>query len=92
VEARVLQEQSVKVEQQTFSVGLSTNLTVIQYENYLAQARSTEVASRGAYIKAKIALERAVGATLESHHVTIDEACRGAVARQPDPLPGSGRQ
>jgi len=88
VEARVLQEQSVTVEQQTFAVGLSTNLTVIQYENYLAQARSTEVASRGAYIKAKIALDRALGATLESHHVTIDEAYRGAVARRPDPLPG----
>jgi len=52
VEARRLQEQSVNVEQQTFAVGLSTNLIVIQYQNYLAQARSTEVASKGAYIKA----------------------------------------
>jgi len=32
---------------QTFAVGLSTNLTVIQYQNYLAQARSTEVAFQG---------------------------------------------
>jgi outer membrane protein len=56
VEALRLQEQSVSVEQRTFAVGLATNLTVIQYQNYLAQARSTEVASRGAYIKAKIAL------------------------------------
>src|SRR6266542_3860261 len=68
-EARRLQEQSVNVEEQTFAVGLSTNLAVIQYQNYLARARSTEVASRGAYLKAKIALERATGTTLESHHV-----------------------
>jgi outer membrane protein TolC len=91
VEARRLQEQSVKVEEQTFAVGLSTNLTVIQYQNYLAQARSTEVASKGAYVKAKLALERATGITLESHHVVIDEAYRGSVARAPDPLPDAAR-
>ena len=54
VEARKLQEQSVSVEQQTFQVGRSTNLAVIQYEGYLAQARSTEVASKGAYAKSLI--------------------------------------
>jgi len=87
VEALHLQEQSVSVEQQTFAVGLATNLTVIQYQNYLAQARSTEVASRGAYIKAKIALQRATGAVLDAHHVAIDEAYRGSVARPPQALP-----
>jgi outer membrane protein TolC len=91
VEALRLQEQSVNVEEQTFAVGLSTNLTVIQYQNYLAQARSTEVASKGAYIKAKLALERATGATLDSHHVAIDEAYRGSVTRPPDPLPAPAR-
>jgi outer membrane protein TolC len=87
VEARRLQEQSVNVERQTFDVGLATNLTVIQFQNYLAQARSTEVASKGAYIKAKIALQRATGTTLDSHHVSIDEAYRGGVARAPRAIP-----
>jgi outer membrane protein TolC len=91
VEARRLQEQSVNVEEQTFAVGLSTNLTVIQYQNYLAQARSTEVASKGAYIKANIALERATGSTLDSHHVVIDEAYKGSVSRPPSPLPAPAR-
>jgi outer membrane protein len=91
VEARRLQEQSVNVEQQTFDVGLSTNLTVIQYQNYLAQARSTEVASKGAYIKAQIALERATGAILDIYHVAIDEAYKGKVARPPSAIPGSAR-
>ena len=74
VEANRLQEESVKVEQQTFDVGLSTNLQLIQYQTYLAQARSTEVASRAAYIKAKLALQRASGTILENHNVTIEEA------------------
>ena len=78
VEASRLQEQSVTVEQQTFNVGLSTNLQLIQYQTYLAQARSTEVASRAAYVKARIALERALGTILEDHQVTIDQAYRGA--------------
>jgi len=91
VEARRLQEQSVNVEQQTFAVGLATNLTVIQYQNFLAQARSTEVASKGAYIKARIALQRATGTTLESHHVALDEAYRGSVARAPGKLPDPPR-
>jgi len=91
VEARRLQEQSVNVEQQTFAVGLSTNLVVIQYQNYLAQARSTEVAAKGAYIKAKIALERATGTILDDNHVSIDEAYRGNVTRQPNALPAPDR-
>ncbi len=91
VEARRLQEQSVGVEQQTFAVGLSTNLVVIQYQNYLAQARSTEVASRGAYIKAKIALQRATGTILDENHVAIDEAYRGNVSRPPTKLPEPAR-
>jgi outer membrane protein len=81
----------VNVEQQTFDVGLSTNLLMIQYENYLAQARSTEVAAKGAYVKTKIALQRAIGTILDENHVVIDEAYRGNVARPADPLPKADR-
>jgi outer membrane protein TolC len=91
VEARRLQEQSVTVEQQTFDVGLSTNLLMIQYENYLAQAQSTEVAAKGAYVKARIALQRAIGTILIENHVVIDEAYRGEVARPADRLPKADR-
>ena len=87
VEARRLQEQSVGVEKQTFDVGLSTNLQVIQYQDYLAQAQSTEVASKGAYIKARIALERATGKILDDNHVAIDQAYQGSVSRPASALP-----
>jgi outer membrane protein len=87
VQTRILQEQSVNVEQQKFDVGLSTNYLVIQYESYLAQARSTEVAAKGEYAKAKIALERATGETLEVNEVSIDEAAKGRVSHPSTPLP-----
>jgi outer membrane protein TolC len=81
VESRILQEQSVKVEQETFDVGLATNYLVIQYQTYLAQARSTEVAAKGAYAKAMIALDRATARTLEANEVSIQEAQNGRVSR-----------
>ena len=88
VQTRILQEQSVAVEQQKFDVGVSTNYMVIQYQTFLAQARSTELAAKGAYAKARIALERAVGRTLDVNHISLTEAYRGQVNRAPQPIPG----
>jgi outer membrane protein TolC len=87
VQSRILQEQSVQVELDTFNVGLATNYLVIQYQTYLAQARSTEVAAKGAYAKAKIALDRATAHTLQANHVSIEEAENGRVSRAPSPVP-----
>jgi outer membrane protein len=69
------------VEQETFDVGLATNYLVIQYQTYLAQAQSTEVAAKGAYAKAKIALDRATASTLDVNQVSIHEAENGRVSR-----------
>jgi outer membrane protein TolC len=87
VQSRVLQEQSVEVELETFKVGLATNYLVILYQTFLAQARSTEVAAKGAYAKAKIALERALARTLEVNHISLREAYRGQITRSPGPIP-----
>jgi len=87
IQSRVLQEQSVKVEQETFDVGLATNYLVIQYQTYLAQARSTEVAAKGAYAKALIALDRATARTLEVNEVSIQEARSGRVSRPAARIP-----
>ncbi len=81
VQSRILQEQSVDVEQSTFDVGLATNYLVIQYQTLLAQARSTEVAAKGSYAKAKLALDRATASTLEVNQVSIQEAQNGRVSR-----------
>jgi outer membrane protein len=86
VQSRILQEQSVDVEQATFDVGLATNYLVIQYQTLLAQARSTEVAAKGAYAKAKLALDRATASTLDVNHVSIQEARNGRVSRPSTPI------
>ncbi len=91
VEARKLQEQSLEIENEKFANGLSTNFLVLQYQGYVAQARSTEVAARGAYVKARTALERATGKTLENHNISIEEVQTGAVKRPPAALPAVTR-
>jgi outer membrane protein len=87
IQSRILQQQSVKVEQETFDVGLATNYLVIQYQTYLAQAQSTEVAAKGAYAKAMIALDRATARTLDANEVSIQEARNGRVSRPAARIP-----
>jgi outer membrane protein TolC len=91
VETRQLQQEALEAEQQRFSVGQSTSFFVIQYERDLAQARSTEVIAMGNYAKAKAALDRALGVTLTSNHVSFAEARTGIVQRLPTAIP-LGRQ
>jgi len=87
VQSRELQQKSLEAEQQRYAVGLSTTFLVTQYQSYTAQARSTEVAARSTYVKAQNALERAVGRTLATHNITVDEVYRGQIARRPDQIP-----
>ena len=77
LQTQALQQESLEAEQAKFQVGASTSFFIIQYESYLAQARSTVVVAKGAYLKARAALERAVGNILDAHHVAIDQAIRG---------------
>jgi outer membrane protein TolC len=73
-QTRALQEQSLAIELEKYGVGLSTNFLVMQYQSFVAQARSTEVAARNVYAKAKTALERALGQTLDRNNITLDTA------------------
>src|ERR1019366_6424893 len=77
VEARKLQEESLAAEQAKFEVGASTSFFVIQYESLLPQARSTEVAARSSYVKAKAALQRAMGTILDETHISVEAAIKG---------------
>ena len=78
-QARALQEQSLKVEQAKFEVGASTSFFVIQYESLLSQARSTEVAAQSAYVKARAALQRAIGTILDENRISADAALKGSI-------------
>ncbi len=77
MQARKFQQESLEAEQTRFEVGASTAFFVIQYESLLAQARSTEVAAKSSYVKARAALDRATGSILEAHNISIDAALKG---------------
>jgi outer membrane protein len=79
VRARVLQEQSLELER----ARLSTPFFVDQYLSAVAQARSTEVVARGNYFKAKAAMDRVVGASMEANGISFEDAYKGQVPRSP---------
>jgi outer membrane protein TolC len=77
LQSQALQQESLEAEQAKFDVGASTSFFIVQYQSYLAQARSTVVVAKSAYLKARAALERATGSILEDNHVIIPDAMRG---------------
>ena len=85
IQSRQTQEQLVDAEKDKLSVGASTNFLVIQQQGYLAQARSTEVAARSVWIKARVALDRALGDLLEKNGIAYDESVTGQL---PAAVPG----
>jgi outer membrane protein TolC len=77
VKSRVLQEETLKADQQKLALGASTPYQVVQDQRDLANAQSSEVQSMANYSHARIAFDQAVGTTLEVNHVSIDEAKAG---------------
>jgi outer membrane protein len=75
--SRQYQEQLLDAEEDKLSVGQSTDLAVLQNEAYLAQARSTEIAARSNWMKARLELDHAVGNLLEKNHIELDDAIKG---------------
>ncbi|MGP8244190.1 MAG: TolC family protein [Bryobacteraceae bacterium] len=78
-QARKFQQESLEAEQARFQVGASTAFFVIQYESLLAQARSTEVAAKSSWLKARAALEFATGRLLRDNGVSLDAAKKGTM-------------
>jgi outer membrane protein len=79
VESRQYQETLLSAERDKLSVGASTNFLIVQDEAYLAQARSTEVAARSDWMKARIALDRSLGNMLQKNGIITDEAVEGVM-------------
>ena len=77
VKSRVLQEETLKADQQKLSLGASTPFQVVQDQRDLANAQSSEVQAMANYSHARIAFDQAVGNTLETNHISIDEARAG---------------
>ena len=72
-----LQQESLEAEQAKFEVGASTSFFVIQYESLLAQAKSTEVAAKSSYVKARAALAARHRRILDDNGISFDAAVKG---------------
>jgi outer membrane protein len=86
VQSGILQQQLLDAEQKKFAAGLSTPYNVILEQRDLETAQATEISTLVAYSNARVALDQILGITLETNHISIDEARDGKVAR-PSSLP-----
>src|SRR5258708_1853949 len=90
VATRVLSQQTLDAEENRFKFGESTIPVVVQAQRDLATNQEAEVQAMANYTHAKIAFDQAVGQTLETNGVSLEEATMGRVARQsaiPDQVP-----
>lgn len=86
LKSRALQEQTLAGDQKRYALGATVAFQVVQDQRDLATAESSEVQSMANYTHARIALDQALGSTLEVNGVSIDEALRGQIS-QPSVLP-----
>jgi len=86
--ARELQQQTLDADQEKYRLGASTSYQVVQDQRDLASAVSTEVQALANYTHARISFDQAMGTTLETNNVSIDEAMTGKVSR-PSNLPAN---
>ena len=82
VDSRKLQEELLEKERQMFSFGTATISDVVASQSAVVAARLTEVVARSAYSRARVALDQVLGETLETNHVSVDEARNGRVQRE----------
>jgi len=69
--ARELQAKLLAASQESFNAGYATNLSVIEQQTYLAQAQTTEVMAKAAWMKAAVQLDRVLGRTLETSGISF---------------------
>jgi outer membrane protein TolC len=81
VKARILQQQTLDADQKKYTLGASTVFQVIQDQQSLSAAQTTEVEALANYSHARIAFDQALGTTLEVNNVSLNEALAGRVSR-----------
>jgi outer membrane protein len=87
VKNRTLQERLLAEEQKRFAAGVSVPYNVIRQQRDLAASQSVEIAALVSYSTARIALDQVMGTTLETNHVSIEEARAGKAAAAPSAPP-----
>lgn len=77
---RTLQQQLLDAEQRKFELGASTSYNVIQQQRDLATAQSSELAALVKYQNARINLDQTTGSTLDTNHISLEDAKAGKVS------------
>ena len=94
VDARALAEKSLEAEQKRFQSGVATVAQVIQAQKDLGANQDAEIQAMANYTHARIAFDMALGRTLETNHIIMEEAMSGQVQREsvlPPNLPAAPR-
>jgi outer membrane protein len=82
VATRVLAQQTLEAETNRFKFGESTIPIIVQAQRDLSRNQSAEVQALANYTHARIAFDEAIGQTLETNNISLEDAVKGRVARQ----------
>jgi len=80
VQARNLSQQTFDADRKKYDLGAGTPYQVTQDQRDLASAQSSEAEAMANYTHARIALDQALGRTLEVNHISMGEALSGHVS------------
>jgi outer membrane protein len=86
--ARTLAQQTLDAEQKKYQLGSSTSYNVVLRSRDLTAAQGTALRAQANLAEALVNFNQAMGRTLEVAHITVAEALRGSVTREPL-IPGS---
>src|ERR1700721_3177394 len=91
--ARILAQQTLDAEQKKYQLGSSTSYQVVLRSRDLTTAQGNEMGATINLIEAPVNFDQAVGRTLDVQHITVADALRGEMMRDPlipgTPVPGS---
>jgi outer membrane protein len=76
VDTRKLQQELFEKAQQMFSFGTANINDVVAAQSVLVAAQETEVRTLSAYSHARVSLDQVLGQTLETNHVSVDQALK----------------
>jgi outer membrane protein len=77
-----LQGQLLEAEKNRFSYGTGTISAVVIAQRAVVTAQTTLINSLSAYAHARVALDKALGETLEVNRISVDEGLKGQISRE----------
>jgi outer membrane protein TolC len=87
LEASRLQAEMVKATRRKYELGTATILDVVVTQQTSVLRDLNQTAALNQYIRSRLNLQNVLSTVLESYNVSIDEARKGVVGRDPDPIP-----